>query len=88
MRLSRAEQETVITYNGTREAAEIYTCDPVLMRSLEDRGLRPDGTSQDGPSRTYRVPKSWVRIVPPRQASERQREAGKANLTRHRQNAR
>lgn len=82
-RATNEERETVIRYDQTPEEANVWTCDPALMRRLEARGVKPSRVEKDGGrvfAKEYRVPKRWVKISPPRQVSESQREAARRTL--------
>lgn len=72
MKLSRYEQETIITYNEEEKTAGVYTHNKALLRRLDKLAqerpdecrlekVRPDGRAAD-----YIIPKAWVRIYPPR----------------------
>ena len=82
MNLSRIERETIVTYNQQEEEAGVYTLDPSLIRRLmqlsEERPAecRVERRSHDGRAVDFCVPKSWIRIVPPRRVNltEEQRQ--------------
>ena len=90
MRLSRYEQETIITFNEEEKTAGVYTHNKALIRKLEqlthDRPdeCRLEKVSHEGQAVDYIIPKSWVKINPTRILSEEQRtamaERAKANL--------
>ena len=90
MRLSRYEQETIITFNEEEKTAGVYTHNKALIRKLEHLAHdRPDEcclekVSHDGQAVDYIIPKSWVKITPTRILSEEQHtamaERAKANL--------
>lgn len=73
-RLSLLERETIINYNLAEKTASVYTCNTALMRKLDgfiasgDHDITLD--CQDEASKTYNVPKRWIKIKPPRQVSE------------------
>ena len=85
MKISRLEQETIITFNEAEATANIYTHNAALIRKLEAlAGSRPDEVQRarsypDG-GREYIVPKRWVKVQPPRAYSEEQRAAMAARL--------
>ena len=92
-RLTRYEQETVITYNEAEQTANIYTHNKALRRRLEQLAQeRPEEcrlyrVSHWGEAVEYYVPKSWLKINPTRILTEAQLErnrqaAQKANLAR------
>ena len=79
MKLSRYEQETVITYNEEEKTAGVYTHNKALLRRLDKLAQeRPDEcrlekARPDGRSADYIIPKAWVRIRPPRRMSPEQK---------------
>lgn len=80
MKIPLLEQETVINYNEKEKTASVYTFRKPLIRKLEElSNTRPEEakllrTYPDG-AREYEVPKTWIRISPPRAYSEEQRAA-------------
>ena len=91
MSLSLYERETVITFNEAEATARIYTYNKALCRKLDQLAQeRPEdctlkGARDDG-AVDYLIPKQWVRVRPPRVASEAQKAASreaikKANLS-------
>lgn len=92
MKLTRAEQETIITFNEADSTAEVFTYNSRMQRTLARlAGTRPGEvthikTSPEGGT-TYTTPKGWVKIKPPRVQSEAQRAVSmramqKAHLSR------
>lgn len=81
MNMARYEQETIINFNEEEKTAGIYTHNKPLRRKLESLALdRPEDcrlvrVSHDGRAADYTIPKSWIKIVPPRIASEAQKAA-------------
>ena len=81
MNLTRYEQETIVNYNEEEKTASIYTHNAALRRRLDELArIRPDDckigrTSRDGQAAEYSIPKSWIKVKPPRVASEAQKEA-------------
>lgn len=71
MKLSRYEQEVVITLNAEENTAQIYTAYPVWIRKM-DRLCRqyPEIYKQvdevKGISKTYECPKKYVSVRRPR----------------------
>lgn len=68
MQLSKYEQETIITYNEDEQTAGVYTHNRSLRRKL-------DGLAEERPQECriekagdYTVPKSWIRVTPPRKS--------------------
>ena len=89
MNMARYEQETIIGFNEEEKTAGIYTHNKVLRQKLEALARdRPEDcrlvkVSRSGRAVDYVIPKSWIRIAPPRIASEAQ----KASLARARKAA-
>ena len=85
MKISRLEQETIITFNEAEATATVYTHNAALTRKLEVLAdQRPEdakrGRSFPDGGREYIVPKRWVKVQPPRAYSEEQRAAMAARL--------
>ena len=78
MKLSRYEQETIVSYNAGEQSATIYTRDKAVMRKLDTLVADfPDTyklVKQDEVSKTYSFPKSFVSYRKPRAVSTEQRE--------------
>jgi len=72
------ERETIILFNEAEATAEIEAHNPVMKRRLDAiRRERPEDITlvhRDGYADTYAFPKKWVKIIPPRRATEKQRE--------------
>ncbi len=89
MRLSNAERETIIVYNEAEPEAEIFTYNPALQKKLLQLcEERPEKIRQikkgDLGSMTFRLPKKWVRVVPPRIPTTAQLEVlARMNAKRH-----
>ena len=83
MNMARYEQETIISFNEEEKTAGIYTHNKVLRQKLEALARdRPEDCSSSkcptaGGQLTTPIPKSWIRIVSPRIASEAQKEASR-----------
>ena len=79
--LTNYERETIINYNEADKTAGVYTHNKALRRKLERWAEERPGecrlkrVSREGDAVDYIIPKSWVRIYPPRQISEEQRTA-------------
>ena len=77
-KLSAVERETIVLWNEGEAAAEIETHSPAVKKRLaailrerpEEISLEP----RDGRADRYIFPKKWVKIVPPRKATDKQRE--------------
>ena len=76
MKLSRYEQETIVSYNAGEQTATIYTRDKAVMRKLDTLVANfPDTyklVKQDEVSKTYSFPKSFVSYRKPRAVSMEQ----------------
>lgn len=88
-RLSRLEQETIITFNAEETHAEIYTCDPVMIRRYDKLVAKSSVITvvETGINhRVYNCPKKMIKVALPRQVSEENREKlslrAKTNLRR------
>lgn len=55
--MSKAEQETIITFNAADKMANIWTSDPVWMRKLEAMGGTNNGMSVE-----IDIPKSRIKV--------------------------
>lgn len=81
MKLTPEEKETIICYNEGQQTASVYTHNMALRHRLEKLAAeRPNDcklekTSHSGQAVDYIIPKAWVKINPPRGASEAQLEA-------------
>lgn len=84
MKLSRYEQETIVSYNAGEQSATIYTRDKAVMRKLDTLVADfPDTyklVKQDEVSKTYSFPKSFVSYRKPRAVSMEQREQARKKL--------
>ena len=86
MNLTNYERETIIRYNQDEAEANIYTLDPALIRKLDvlcASDPRAHVLREDEDSRTYILPKKWVRVYAPAVLTdaERERRADKARET-------
>lgn len=86
-KLTREEQEVIITTSAADDLAEVYVADPIYMRKL-DRLVEKDPSSYKVKSRnaysvTYTMPKKllkfWVQREP-RELTEEQRAAARERL--------
>lgn len=86
-KLTLTETETIINYSPAEKTASVYTCDTALTRKLD--GLiasgNPDITldCKNQYSKTYNVPKRWIKIKPLRKMSEKHRLQAIKNLTKN-----
>lgn len=77
MSLTRYEKETIILFNDAEDAAEVYTCNSALMRRLDElsqNNALVDLTKENKNSKTYNLPKKWVKIQKPRQLTEEMKQ--------------
>lgn len=75
-RLTKTEQETFICFNEEETLAQVETCNAALKRKLDKLCQRNSEIvllRQDEYSKTYRLPKKWVKIHAPRVLSEEQK---------------
>jgi len=72
------ERETIILFNEAETTAEIEAHNPIMKRRLDNiRRERPEDITlaqRDKYADTYIFPKKWIKIIPPRRATEKQRE--------------
>lgn len=86
-RLTRDEQEVIITTSAADELAEVYTADPIYIRRL-DRKVEQDPEhykvkSRNAYSVTYTMPKRLLQFrtpSAPRELTEEQREAARDRI--------
>ena len=87
MKLTRYEQETIISFNAGEQTATVYTRDPAVMRKVDALVIEyPDTYKCIGETdidKTYEMPKSFVSYRKPRRLSEEQREAAKERIKRN-----
>ena len=82
MGLSRLEQETIITFNAAEKTANIYSSDPVWIRKIKNmKGSRKYSIGYE-----VDVPKSYIKVSPPRQYSEETKKKMAERLRKARQN--
>lgn len=91
-KLTREEQEVIITTSAADDLAEVYVADPIYMRKL-DRLVEKDPGSYKVKSRnaysvTYTMPKKllkfWIQREP-RELTEEQRAAARERLKKAQQ---
>ena len=78
MNLTRYEQEVVINFNSDEDTATVYSANPTWIRKM-DALVRefPDVfriKRQTEVSKTYEIPKKYVRIGKPRELSSSQKD--------------
>ncbi|MBQ9719700.1 MAG: hypothetical protein IJV64_03295 [Oscillospiraceae bacterium] len=89
MKLSNLERETICLFNEAESDAEIYTYNPAMQKQLaelcETHPAQVRMTQRGGSgSMSFRLPKKWLRVVPPRVLSPAQREVlERMNAKRH-----
>ena len=79
LKLTLAEQETIILWDNELDTAEVYTHDARLINKLHELSQRfPDAfvlqKTGQGKSVTYRIPKRCVGIRPPYSEERRQQQ--------------
>lgn len=78
MNLTRYEQEVVINLNADEDMATVYSANPAWIRKMDVLVKEfPDifhVKRQTEISKTYEMPKKFVRIGKPRELSQAQRE--------------
>ena len=78
MRLTKAEQETVINFDNSTQTASIYTASPQIMRKLDALAAAyPEHyqiTEETEVSKTYSCDKKLITLRKPRKESEAHRE--------------
>ncbi len=84
MKLTREEQETIITFNAKNKNATIYTRDPTVMREVDSLVIGyPDVfkcVAMSDIDKTYEMPKTAVSYRKPRRLSEEQREMARKRI--------
>lgn len=84
MELTKYEMETIVNFNEAESVASVYTHNKALRRTLDKlaqerpEDCKVDRVSHDGAAADYIIPKVWVKIRPPRIASEAQKAASRA----------
>lgn len=81
------EQETSITYNSEENTATVYTARPMDIRKLDKLySERRDDMKLEAItdlSRTYSIPKKWIKIVPNRILTEEQKEKYRLQMNKN-----
>lgn len=84
MELTKYEMETIVNFNEAESVASVYTHNKALRRTLDKlaqerpEDCKVDRVSHDGAATDFTIPKAWVKIRPPRIASEAQKAASRA----------
>lgn len=78
MKLTRAEQETVVNFNEEEDRATVYTYNGRFKKNLRElSGKMPQDCQLTREDKyggvTYSIPKGWVKIVPPRILTDAQK---------------
>lgn len=79
--MKRIERETIINFNDGENEAGIETFSRGLKTRLRKLGIVP--IRIQGEHESYRVPKQWIKVSPPRRVSERQRNAARELMNKH-----
>lgn len=81
------EQETSITYKREEDTATVYTASPVDIRKLDklysQRSNDMKLEASTDLSRTYSIPKKWIKIVPSRILTEEQKEKCRQQMAKN-----
>ena len=84
MKISRYEQETIISFNAKERGATVYSRDPIVIRKLDSLVIEfPDVykcVRVSDIDKTYEMPKSFVSYRKPRRLAEDQREAARERV--------
>lgn len=81
MKLSRYEQETIVSFNEEEQTASVYTHNRALRNRLQRLAQeRPTecrllGTGSGGRAADYSIPKGWLKVRASRILSEAQKES-------------
>lgn len=84
MKLTSIEKETIINFNEGELAVNVYTYNPRLRRRLRNlKEQQPDEVTvnYDGDYSDYDLPKSWIRINPPRRVAPLSEEQRRNRIT-------
>ena len=77
MKLSREEQETIITFNAKDKNATIYTRDPTVMREVDSLVIGYSDifkcVAESDIDKTYEMPKTAISYRKPRKLSDERR---------------
>lgn len=87
MNYTNYELETIFNYNQAETTADVYTCDKALMRKLDGFcAVNPECEllKQDDCSKTYKIPKKWIKVQMPRMLTEEQKAKVAERLARGR----
>ena len=86
---SKEELETIITFNEAEKTASVYSCSSRYIERMNKLAeAEPDNvklTRKDSGGVEFTVPKSWVKIRPPRKISNEQRQAAAERLKAYRE---
>lgn len=84
MKLSRYEQESIMNFNVAENDASVYTADPSMIRRMDKlvtefpEVFRVEKITEV--SKTYLIPKEYIKIRKPRVVSEEHREQARQNM--------
>ncbi len=76
--MTKVERETVINFNDEEQVASIGTRQKKVKTHLKKLGIELHHKQAD--YECFLVPKSWIKITPPKRVSENQRNAARRNI--------
>lgn len=76
--MKKIETETIISFNDNEPYAQISTRQKTVKTRMAKLGIKPH--HKQGDYECYRVPKRWIKINPPKEMSETQKESARRNL--------
>ena len=74
---SKEEKETVITFDQAGGTADFYTCDEAWKHKMDKLALQGQviiEETQDKNSKTYIIPKKWIKVRKPRLYTDEKRK--------------
>ena len=75
--MTNAERETILQFDDESGQWEVYTCHKRIINKIEKNGIQPhkidivDGVEV---AKYYTLPKKWVKVSPPRQMTDEQKQ--------------
>lgn len=88
--MANYEKETILVYTEGEDTASVYTYNKALRRKLDKLSAdcpeeyRLYRLSHDGLAAEFYLPKSWIKISPPRVPTQAQRATALAGLQKAR----
>lgn len=79
MRLTNEEKETIILFNEADKTATVETFQGKIIRRMEKEGVIPVRVTPEG-AKKYIIPKTWIKVTPPRKVSDAQRQSSRENM--------